>query len=516
MSGTNLSSRNNNRIAKNTMVLYGRTMFTMFVALFTSRIILNALGVDNYGIYNVVAGFVSMMSVLSGSLSSSISRYITVAIGKEDKTRLEATFSTSLFIQLLISAIVIIVAETIGLWFINTHMNIPEGRMYATNWVYQCSITIFIINILYVPFNACIIAHEKMTAFAYVSIADVILKLLIALSIKFSSFDKLIFYSSLLVAQSIIIASIYIIYCNRNFSECHLKITRDKSLMKDMSSFAGWAFLTGGTAVINTQGLNILINVFFGVALNAARGIATQIESVIMKFVNDFTTAINPQIIKNYAKGDIPVLQTLIYRGAKFSYFLLLFFALPIIFETEIILKIWLGIIPEHTVSFFRLTMIASMINVLGNTSVTACMASGNIKQYTITLTAIGLCVFPFTWIAFQLGFPVESCYIVYITIYTIILFVRLYLMRKLVNIPILPFYIQVLIPAITTTIASLIFPLLIRIYTSHFYSAFINLISCSVACFLSTAICVYTIGLNSSERTFIKERLLKIIKIKK
>ena len=491
-------------------------LLIMLVSLYTVRVILQTLGASDYGIYNAVGGIVAMMSFISSTMSSASLRFYAYELGRKDYIRLNQYFNVTIRTYLIIGLGIIAIAETIGLWFVNTHMNIPEGRMYATNWVYQCSITIFIINILYVPFNACIIAHEKMTAFAYVSIVDVILKLLIALSIKFSSFDKLIFYSSLLVVQSIIIASIYIIYCNRNFSECHLKITRDKSLMKDMSNFAGWAFLTGGTAIINTQGLNILINMFFGVALNAARGIATQIESVIMKFVNDFTTAINPQIIKNYAKGDLPALQTLIYRGAKFSYFLLLFFALPIIFETEIILKIWLGIIPEHTVSFFRLTMIASMINVLGNTSVTACMASGNIKQYTITLTAIGLCVFPFTWIAFQLGFPVESCYIVYIIIYTIILFVRLYLMRELVNIPIQPFYIQVLIPAITTTIASLIFPLLIRIYTSHFNSAFINLISCSVACFLSTGICVYTIGLNSSERTFIKERLLKIIKIKK
>ena len=502
---------NNKRIAKNTIVLYIRTIFTVLISLYTSRVVLNALGVSDYGIYNVVGGFVGMLSILSGSLSSAISRYLTFALGKGDINHLKRVFSTSITIQIGMAFVIAIVGEIIGVWFLNTHLNIPSERLSAANWVFQCSLYVFIFNLLYVPYNACIIAHEKMTAFAYVSICDALLKLSIAYIIDVSSSDKLILYAILLLCQSGLITFIYMMYCRRHFTECRYRFVIDKTLIQNMTGFAGWNFLVGSLSVLNTQGLNILINIFFGVTVNAARGIAAQIEGVLMRFVNDFTTAINPQITKSYASGELSAMTSLVCRGAKFSFFLLFLMALPFIFEADIIIHIWLGIVPEHTVTFFRLSIIGMLVNILGNTGYTACMATGKIKNYTIIISSVGCLVFPLTWAAYYFfNCPVEICYVIYILVYTAIIFIRLQIMKNLLNFKVGYFIKNVIVCILCVSLLSIVFPLLIYNVMEQGYA---RLVINSIVCLGAVLISIYVIGLSKQEKTFIKTKAISIIK---
>lgn len=348
------TSANNKRIAKNTLMLYVRMLFTMAVSLFTSRVILQTLGVEDYGIQNVVGGVVAMFSVLSGSMSSSISRFITFELGKGEPHRLKTVFSTGVNIQLGMSLLVIVVAEAVGVWFLNCKMNIPPERMVAANWVFQCSILTFVLNLLSVPYNASIIAHEKMSAFAYISVIEVTLRLIIVYMLTVSPFDRLITYSVLLMCVGALIRFIYGYYCKRHFEECTYHFVYDKAILKSMTIFAGWNFLGNGAYMLNTQGVNILMNMYFGVAVNAARGVATQVDAALKQFVNNFTTAVNPQITKSYAQGDLKSMHKLVCRSAKFSAFLMLFFAVPIILETDTILTLWLKNPPAYASIFLK------------------------------------------------------------------------------------------------------------------------------------------------------------------
>jgi O-antigen/teichoic acid export membrane protein len=502
-------SQNNKRIAKNTLLLYFRTFFIMAISLYTSRVVLNILGVENYGIYNVVGGVVAMFSVVSGALTSSISRFLTFELGKDNGEKLKRIFSTSVNIQIGISFLILLIAEPIGGWFLNTHMNIPFERIVAANWVFQCSLITFCINLISVPYNACIVAHERMSAFAYISILEATLKLLIVYLLALSSVDKLITYAVLLVCVAIVIRITYGLYCSRHFSESRYCFIYDRSILKEMVGFAGWNFFTNSIFIFNTQGVNILINLFFGVTLNAARGIATQVDAAIMQFVNNFTMALNPQIIKNYAQGNKEEMFKLVCRGAKFSYYLLLFFSLPIIFETKYILTLWLKIVPEHSVIFLRLTIIGSMINMLGNTGYIACMATGTIKRYVLWITPIGCLVFPLTWIAFELGFPVESTYIIFMIVYMFVETVRLWLMKKMLNFPPLMFIREVIIKLVITTSIAIIFPLvIINIMDSSFFRVVVSII----VGFVSVIGSIYFFGLTKHEQLIISQKMKKKI----
>lgn len=494
----------NKRIAKNTILLYFRTILIMLITLYTSRVILNALGAEDYGIYNVVGGVVAMFSLLSGSLSNAISRFITFELGRGDIRRLSVIFSTSVNIQLGLSLLIMVLGSAVGGWFLNTQMNIPDGRMMAANWVLYCSLLMFCVNLISIPYNACIIAHERMAAFAYVSILEVSLKLLICYLIVVSPFDKLISYAILLVFVALIIRFVYGIYCNRHFEECRYRPVYDCSLLKQMGSFAGWQFMSNGCWLLNTQGVNILINMFFGVALNAARGIATQVDGAIQQFVNNFMTVVNPQITKDYAAGRIKEMFTLVCRGAKFSYFLLMLFAIPIMLETEYILTLWLKTVPDHTVIFLRLTIIGSMLNMLGGTGLTACMATGNIKRYSIWISSVGILVFPLTWIAFECGLPVESTYFVFIIVYVGVTIVRLYIMKELLHFPPFLFIRKVIVPMLIVTPAATILPF----FTANSLApSFWRLCLTVIVSLISSAASIYLIGLTSNERRAVAKK---------
>ncbi len=504
------TSANNKRIAKNTLLLYVRTIFTMLISLYTSRVILEALGVEDYGIYNVVGGVVAMFSLVSGSLSSAISRFITFELGKGNTDKLHTIFCASVNIQIGISVIVLLLGGTVGTWFLNAYMNIPEGRMEAANWVLVCSLLMFCVSLINVPYNACIIAHERMSAFAYISILEAVLKLLICYLIIISPFDRLISYAILLVIVAMLIRIIYGIYCNRNFEECHYQFVHDKTLLRNMTGFAGWNFLTNVCWMFNTQGINILINLFFGVALNAARGVAVQVEGAIMQFVNNFTLAMNPQITKSYAAGNKDEMFTLVCRGSKFSYFLLLIFSLPVMLETEYILSLWLKEVPESTAIFLRLANVATMINLLGNTGYTVCQATGNIKRYVIWISSVGCLVFPLTWVAFELGFPAESTYIVFALVYIIVNGVRLYIMRGLLGFPTMMFIREVVYKVCIVTLVAMLLPLVIELCLEP---SFLKLILVSFVCVASSAGSIYLLGLTPSERFFVTSKIMSLKK---
>lgn len=492
------TATNNKRIAKNTLFLYFRTIVIMLITLYTSRIILNVLGVQDYGIYNVVGGVVAMFGVISNALSSSISRFITFELGKGSTDRLNKIFSSSVNIQFAIALLVFAIGEIVGLWFLNYKMNIPPDRLEAANWVLQCSLLAFCIKLISVPYNACIIAHEKMKAFAYVSILEALLKLGVCFLITISTIDKLVSYSTLLVLVSICIRSTYTIYCHRHFEESHYRFVFDRAILKEMTGFAGWNFFTNGAYIFNTQGVNILINLFFGVTINAARGIASQVDHAVMQLVNSFTTALNPQITKNYAAGNIDAMFTLVCRGAKFSFFLLFVFALPVLVETEYILTGWLKIVPPHAVNFVRLAIVASMIHIVGKTGYTAVMATGQIRRYVIWITTVGCLVFPLTWVAFELGAPSESTYVVFILVYMAVEIVRLWLMKEQLNFPVWRFIKGVLVKIVMVSVFAATMPL---VFVNCVDSSMLRTISSIALCFICTVASIYLFGLTAGER---------------
>ncbi len=503
------NSSNNKRIARNTILLYFRTLLTMLVTLYTSRVILNTLGVEDFGIYNVVGGFVAMFAVLSSSLSNAISRFITYELGHSDKDKLNLIFCTGVNIQVGMSILIVVICEAVGVWFLNYQMSIPADRVYAANWVLQFCMLSFCVNLISVPYNAAIVAHERMDAYAYISILEVILSLGVVYLLIVSPIDKLIAYSILLFLVKLLIRFIYGAYCGRNFEECHYKIRFERNILKEMSSFAGWNFFGNAAYLFNTQGVNMLMNVFFGVTINAARGIATQVDSAVKMFVGNFMAAVNPQITKSYASGDLSYMHLLIYRSSKLSGYLLLFFAIPVLFEADEILYLWLKTVPDQTATFLRLLMITSFFDtVFSSPMVTAVNATGKIKKYQIMVTIIGCLVFPVSWIAFQLGSPASSTYIIYGIIYLILVFVRLFLLRELIDINPYDFIKKVMQPYIPVVLLTLVVPALIVYFLDM---SFMRLILTSVASVLSTSAIVYAVGMTSSERQFVKLTISKI-----
>ena len=502
------NSASNKRIAKNTLLLYLRTLLLMLISLYTSRVLLDVLGVDDYGIYNVVGGVVAMFSMISGSLSASISRFLTFELGRGDMERMRMVFSTSVNIQVVIAMIVVVLGEIVGGWFVCTYMNIPAERLDAAMWVLHCSLAMFCINLVSLPYNACIVAHEHMDAFAYVSILEALLKLSVCYLIVVSPFDKLKTYALLLAVVALIIRFVYGAYCKKHFAESKYKFVGRSSVYREMAGFAGWSFLTNACYLFNTQGVNILINLFFGVALNAARGIANQVDGIIMQFVNNFTMAINPQITKTYAAGQRQEMFKLVCRGAKFSYFLLLLIALPMIIETEIVLSLWLKDVPEYTVVFLRLTIVGSMFNMLGNTGYTACMATGNLRHYALVVSSVGILVFPLTWIAFECGLPAQSAYVAFIIVYGMVLFVRLRIMKGLVGFPPKMFVAEVIYKVLMVTVVAAALPSLL----AHFMpESVLRLVVMLVVCTLLSCVSIYFMGLSQNERKSVSAKCMEI-----
>lgn len=499
---------NNKRIAKNTIVLYLRMMVIMVINLYISRAVLKTLGINDYGIYNVVGGFVTMFSLLSGSLSNAISRYITFELGRGDIDKLKKVFSTSVTVQILLSIGIGVILEIVGIWFLNNKMQIPLDRLHAANWTLQCSIITFILNLISVPYNGCIIAHEKMTAFAYISTSEVILKFGSVLFLYLNITDNLITYSVLLMLTAAIIRLIYGIYCKRNFEECNYRFIIDKALIMDMTKLASWNFLGAGGGVLNDQGVNVLLNLFFGVALNAARGISVQVNGAIQQFTNSFITAINPQITKNYACGNYEDMRKLLFSGCRFSYYLMLILTLPIIIETPTILELWLVNVPDATVLFVRLTLIISLIATLSNLFFTVAMATGDIKNYQLIVGSLSLSCFFFTYIGYKLGASPSFTYYVSLAINVIILFARLFIVNNLIYIGIKDFCKQVLFKVVVVTTVSTV----IVFFAKNIMPEGLLWALASISFSISVAIvCITLFGLSKSEKTMILDKIKNI-----
>lgn len=500
---------NNKRIAKNTLMLYARMLLMMLISLYTSRVILNALGVEDYGIYNVVGGVVAMFSIISGSLSAAISRFLTYELGTGNKQQLKKVFSSSLVIQFLLAMIILVLIETVGVWFLNCKMTIPPERLSAANWVFQFSIFTFIIGLLNTPYGAAVIAHEKMSAFAYLSILDAAEKLLIAYVISWIAFDKLISYSFLMCLTYTTTALIYLIYCKRKFEECSFSFSFDKQTTKRMFGFAGWNFIGASSAILRDQGGNILINLFCGPAVNAARGIAMQVNGAVTGFANNFMTAINPQITKSYASGDKKYMMTLLFQGARLSFFMLLVLSLPIIVNTHYILVIWLKLVPEHTVLFIQLTLIYTMAESLSTPLITAMLATGKIRNYQIIVGGLQLLNLPFSYLLLRLGLFPEVTLIVAILISQCCLLARLILLRKMIELPSYQYFKHVYLNVLCVSVLSAIVPIAMSYMLKECLFSFLFTSAVSV-CFTFSVI--YFVGCNRREKDFVvsKVKLLK------
>lgn len=504
------SVRNTKGIAKNTFFLYIRSIVVMAVGIYTSRVVLQTLGVDDYGIYSVIGGFVAMFSILSASLVNASQRFISFEMGKE-VPQMNRIFCGTVSIHLILAAIVLLLFETFGLWFLNTQLNIVPERMGAANWVFQCSVFTFCINLISVPYNACIIANERMNVYAYISIFEAFVKLGIVYLLYITGYDKLIVYAILMLMIAVLLRLIYGVYCTKHFKECHFHFTLDKPLFKDMTKFIGWNFFGSTAGILNAQGISILINLFFGVALNAARGVAEQVNQAIFTFINNFMTAMNPQITKSYAAGDFKYMNGLIERGAKYSSLLFWFIALPIFVEADTILNIWLVEVPPYAIIFLRWTILCSVFQSLSNTLYIAMLASGNIKQYQIVMSCLYVGAFLFCLFLFKLGFGPEFGYITTFLAFALAVYVRLRLIAQIVpKFSIRSYFTNALLRSFVVILLSTAIVYLIK----HFLvicNIYIELLCVILASFVIISLLSLVFALSKEERTLLINQIVRI-----
>lgn len=499
---------NNKRIAKNAFMLYIRMFLTMIVGLYTSRVVLATLGVEDYGIYGVVGGVVAMMGFLNASMSGATSRFLTFELGRGDKKRLEETFSSSLIVHLGIALIVFVIAETIGLWFLCNKLVIPEDRMGAAHWVYQCSILSAILSITQVPYNASIIAHEKMDVYAYVEILNVTLKLLIVYLLIIGNYDKLILYAFLHLAVVVVILIIYRIYCIRNFKETHFHWIWNKSILKPLLTFSGWDLYGNGCVTIRQQGTNFLINMFFGVVYNAASSIATTAQGVVTSFATVVIYAFKPQIIKNYAKNDIARMQILSGNAIKFVVILFGCIAIPLIYEMPYVMELWLGEVPEKAVVFCRLLLLFMFFALANNVLITCIHATGNIRRISIITGSIHLLILPVIYIAFLAGLKIESAYIIILLSGFFIDASNLYIIKRQIPEMNILFLVRSWCYGVLVTAAVSIITIFILISLG---SSFLRLAIIVITQVLLSCVITYTVILSSSQ----KKEIISIIKKK-
>lgn len=502
---------NNKRIAKNTLLLYFRMFITMAIGLYTSRVVLNTLGISDYGIYNVVGGIITMLSFLNAGMVQSSQRFISYELGRNNIGRLKEVFSTSVSIHVIIAIVAFILAETLGLWFVNTQLNIESDRMVAANWVYQCSILTFMVNVVSVPYNSCIVAHEKMSAFAYISILEVILKLVIVFLLLLSSYDKLIVYAVLVLLVSVLIRYCYTLYCKRNFVECIFRFSFDKSLFKEMFSFAGWSVIGSLGFSFKDQASNIILNIFYGTSLNAARGIGMQISNIVYTFSSNFSMALNPQITKQFAAGNKDESRKLVYAGSRYTFYLLTLITIPVIINTEYILKLWLGVVPKYTSYFLIYSLITSLLYAVSGCVTTAIQATGKIKEFQIGISFLMLLELPVAYLLLYLNYPPYFVMYPSVVTYTVAIFFRFYLIKRMMLGYSFRYYISnVLMPCLFIFSLSWIICYEIK---GLFETSFFSLICVSFISMVIVSCMVFYLGMDALEREFAIKCVKKIIR---
>lgn len=502
-------SENNKRIAKNTVLLYVRTLFSQLLALYTSRKILEIIGIEDFGIYNVVGGVVVMLTFLNGSMGVATQRYLTIELGKNDMYAYNKAFSMACIIHVTIAILVFVVAETLGLYFLNTYLHIPSERMVAANWVYQVSILSVMLGIIQTPYNSSLMAHERMGVYAYVGIGDSLSRLLVVFLLLVITYDRLISYAFLLLGVQLISALIYRIYCIRHFDECKFHWIWDKSLFRAMLGFTGWNLFGTIAWILKDQGNNMLMNIFGGPLINAARGVSYQVSNAVQNLVNGFGTAVNPQLTKNYASEDKKGLQRLMFSSSRISFFLLLFIALPVMIEISYILHLWLVEVPEYSVLFTRIILLEALFNTLSGPLITSLLATGNIKWYQIIVGSIMLLNVPVSYLFLNLGFSIETPLIVSLIIILLSTGARLWFCKNQLSMSISAYVREVIKPVMIVFVFSSVLPLVIY---ATMECGLIRFIVTFVISVLSVSLCVYFWGISKGEilflQAFIKKRL--------
>lgn len=504
------SQQKTKRLAKNTMLLYLRMFITMAISLYTSRIILENLGIDNYGIYNVVGGLVGMFAILTSTQNVAISRFLTFELGTGNNEKLSIIFSTSITIQIIMSAIILVIGESVGLWYVNNVMVIPPDRLVAANYCYQFSILTCIIGLFVVPFNALIIAHERMNVFAYMGLLGSLFVLAMAFLIAISPIDRLIFYGFLLMCSSVTVALINIIYCRKHFDETQFHFSIDKKTLKEMLSFSGWNYIGSSSGILREYGGNLLINFYFGPTVNAARALSSSVNNAITQFSGNFTTALKPQIIKSYAAGQKEYLFNLIHKGSKLSVFLMMFVSAPVLLNTSFVLHLWLKKVPDQTVLFTQLVLIYTMVEMISGPIITTMLATGKIKKYQIVVGGIQLLNIPISWLILFLGGIPQTVVLVSIGIAHCTLVARLVMMRDMIGLGIRNFIEEVYLRILLTAVVGMIIPFIVHLFLGNGWA---NFLITSTVCVFTMGLSILYVGCNSEERKYIYTSISGYIK---
>lgn len=499
----------NKKIAKNTLLLYIRMLFMMAIGLFTSRVILNALGISDMGLMSVAGSVITMFTFLNATLTSGTQRFISYAIGENNAQRLRAVFKSAMTLHLLLAIIIFFLGETLGLWYVYNKLNVEPGRFQAAMWCYQLSIISTVVGMVQLPFNSALIAHEKMNIYAYMTIFDAVFKLLAAYLIQIVCFDRLIFYSILIFAAELLSTFLYNWYCRRHFKECSFSFGYDKGIFRNMLSFSGWNTMGCLAAMGQGTGVNLIINSFCGTVVNGARGIAFQANGWVTRFVENFMVALNPQIVKSYASGDIQRMSSLVINGARFGCYLFLLLGIPLFVEIEFVLKVWLGQCPEHTVAFMRIVMIETLFRTMGTPTITAMHATGQMKLVNITVGSILLLIVPVSYICFRLGLSPEQVLLINVIPWVIVPFVRVFLVKKYSQgkFPVGRYLCQVVLK--TVAMALLMFvPIWLLSYCMQSYTEWVRFCVIFICSLVFSAMVIYYLGLEKKYRTLLVEKV--------
>ena len=480
--------------------MYFRMAITMLVGLYTSRVVLRVLGVEDYGLYNVIGGIIALFTVLNAALINTTSRFITVSLAKGDTVKTRQIFNMAFLMHLIVGVLIVILGETVGLWYLHNKLVIPEGRDFATGWLYQFTVISAFLSTIIVPYNATIVAHEKINVYAIIQILDVFLKLAIVIVLQYVPFDKLIFYALLMLMVTVFNIIVNFFYCHRHFAEVKYLQYWSWSTFKDIQKFVGWALVGNFSYIFYTQGINLMLNAFCGPAVNAARGIAVQVQGIVAQLANNVQTAINPQIIKTYSINNLDRMHVLICASSRYCYYLLLLFSLPIMLEANFILHLWLGIVPEHTVNFIRLTLTYVLLDAFINPMFTANLASGKLKLYYVPIMINSFSFMFITYFAIRFTLIPESVFLCYLAMNIIGLVIRVIVLNKQVQLSPRVYIKTAIFPSLLVTLTAAILPSLSHLLV---HNDILRFLVTSVVSMISTLGLVYFIGITVEERQF-------------
>lgn len=502
----------NIKIASNTLLLYVRMLLLMVMTLYTSRIVLDVLGITDFGIFSAVGGLIAFMVFFNSAMTSTTQRYLAFYLGQGDQKALKSVFNAVFNLHLFVAVAVLILAETVGLWFFYKYLNLPPDRLDAAFWVYQFSVLAFVVKIVQVPFSASIIASEKMAFFSYISALEVILVLLLVLFLQKIPFDHLMVYGFLLLVVGVIVLAVYRYYCHTRLQFSSYGFRGNKALYKELGSYSGWSLIGNLSFVARNQGANLLLNLFFGTLLNAAWAVAAQVQAAVRSFVANFLTAVNPQIIKSYAAQDFQRTTELIFRSSRLGFLLLFFLSLPLLLETRFILDLWLVQVPDYAVILTQLLVLNQLIDSFSGPLITAVQATGKIKKYQIVVGGILLLNLPFTYLLFRLGAPPQTTVLVSVGLSFFALVARLGIIGRLLPFKWQNFIVKTVVPALGVVVLASLVPGWIFYQMETGWIRFVLVLGGS---FLCSGLLIYYLGLDVAERNWLGNQFQRV-KIRK